>query len=115
MTMKVKSRHEAASRAIADGSLPAGDPDPTFTAAKANIEMFPVMDRADLEKGLQQVSRRPSRALPYRATSTRDAAESSPPSARQGRARGCGDVGATLAAPHFTGLREMGASGARFF
>ncbi len=30
--------------------------EPLFSAAKAKIEMFPVMDRADLQKGLQQIS-----------------------------------------------------------
>lgn len=30
--------------------------EPMFKIAKANIEMFPVMDRADLEKGLQEIS-----------------------------------------------------------
>ncbi len=94
MMMKVKLDTEAASRGIADGSLPQlfqeqlgrlqpeaayfgpeggmrtafivfnlEDPsllpsitEPLFSAVKANIEMFPVMDRDDLQKGLQQVS-----------------------------------------------------------
>ena len=30
--------------------------EPFFSRAKANIQMFPVMDREDLQRGLQQVS-----------------------------------------------------------
>lgn len=30
--------------------------EPLFKTVKAKVEMFPVMDRADLEKGLQQLS-----------------------------------------------------------
>jgi hypothetical protein len=30
--------------------------EPLFRIAKANIKMFPVMDRADLQTGLQQIS-----------------------------------------------------------
>ena len=94
MMMKVKLDTEAASRGIADGSLPQlmqqylgriqpeaayfgpeggtrtaflvfdlQDPselpsltEPLFSAVKAKIEMFPVMNREDLQKGLQQVS-----------------------------------------------------------
>ena len=42
---------EAVSRAIQDGSLP------LFSKVKANIEMFPVMNLEDLQKGLQQIGR----------------------------------------------------------
>ena len=93
MMMKVQMDTEAASRAIADGSLPQlmqetlgrlqpeaayfgpengvrtafivfdlKDPsdlpritEPMFGKMKATIQMFPVMDREDLEKGLGQV------------------------------------------------------------
>jgi hypothetical protein len=30
--------------------------EPLFKMGKANIKMFPVMDRADLQTGLQQIS-----------------------------------------------------------
>jgi hypothetical protein len=91
--MKVKLDTEAASRAIAEGSLPSlmqdtlgrlqpeaayfgpedgirtafivfdlKDPsdlppitEPLFSNLKATVEMFPVMDRDDLQKGLQQL------------------------------------------------------------
>jgi hypothetical protein len=90
--MKVQMDTEAASRAIADGSLPDvmqetlgqlqpeaayfgpdngirtafivfdQDPsrlppitEPLFSKLKANIQMFPVMDREDLQKGLGQL------------------------------------------------------------
>jgi hypothetical protein len=91
--MKMQLDTEAASRAIADGSLPGlmqetferlrpeaayfgpengvrtafvvfdlEDPsqlpsitEPLFRAMKANIQMFPVMDRDDLQKGLGQL------------------------------------------------------------
>ena len=94
MMMKVQLDTEAASRAIADGSLPGlmqetlerlqpeaayfgpedgvrtafivfdlEDPsqlppvsEPLFNHLKARIQMFPVMDREDLQKGLQQVA-----------------------------------------------------------
>jgi hypothetical protein len=94
MMMKVQLDTEAASNAIADGSLPRvfeqmmsqlnpeaayfGPEDgmrtafivfdlespsqlppisePLFKMGKANIKMFPVMDRADLQTGLQQIS-----------------------------------------------------------
>jgi hypothetical protein len=94
MMMKVQMDTEAASRAIADGSLPQvmgetlrrlnpeaayfgpdngirtafivfdlQDPsqlppisEPLFSTLKANIQMFPVMDREDLKKGLGQLS-----------------------------------------------------------
>jgi hypothetical protein len=93
--MKVKLDPEAASTAIADGSLqrvmqatlerlrpeaayfgpedgvrtafivfdledPSDLPaitEPLFSTFKANVEMFPVMDRDDLQKGLQQLGR----------------------------------------------------------
>jgi hypothetical protein len=93
MMMKVQMDTEAASRAIADGSLPQvmeqtlgqlkpeaayfgpengvrtafivfdlEDPsqlppisEPLFSKLKANISMFPVMDREDLQKGLTQL------------------------------------------------------------
>ena len=94
MMMKLQLDTEAASRAIADGSLPQlmqetleklqpeaayfgpedgvrtafivfdlEDPsqlppisEPLFSKVKARIQMFPVMDRQDLQKGLQQVA-----------------------------------------------------------
>ncbi len=94
MMMKLQLDTEAASRAIADGSLPQlmqdtlerlrpeaayfgpedgvrtafivfdlEDPsqipsisEPLFSKVKARIQMFPVMDREDLQKGLQQVA-----------------------------------------------------------
>jgi hypothetical protein len=93
MMMKMQLDTEAASRAIADGSLPGlmqetferlrpeaayfgpengvrtafvvfdlEDPshlpsitEPLFRTMKANIQMFPVMDRDDLQKGLGQL------------------------------------------------------------
>jgi hypothetical protein len=93
MMMKVQMDTEAASRAIADGSMPQlmqetlgrlqpeaayfgpengirtaflvfdlQDPsdlppisEPLFSTLKANIQMFPVMDREDLQKGLRQL------------------------------------------------------------
>jgi hypothetical protein len=93
MMMKVKMEAEAASRAIADGSMPKvmeqtfaqlqpeaayfgpeggmrtafmvfdlKDPsqlpplsEPLFRTLNAKVEMFPVMDREDLQKGLQQL------------------------------------------------------------
>ena len=93
MMMKVQIDPEAASRAIADGSMPQvmqetleklqpeaayfgpdngirtafivfdlQDPsqlppisEPLFSTLKANIQMFPVMDREDLKKGLGQL------------------------------------------------------------
>ena len=93
MMMKLQMDTEAASRAIADGSLPQvmqetleklrpeaayfgpdngirtafivfdlQDPsqlppisEPLFNTLKANIQMFPVMDREDLQKGLGQL------------------------------------------------------------
>jgi len=93
MMMKVQMDTEAASRAIADGSLPnvmqetlgrlrpeaayfgpengirtafivfdLEDPsqlpaltEPLFSRFKANIQMFPVMNREDLQKGLGQI------------------------------------------------------------
>ena len=93
MMMKVQMDTEAASRAIADGSMPQvmqetleklqpeaayfgpdngirtafivfdlQDPsqlppiaEPLFSTLKANIQMFPVMDREDLKKGLGQL------------------------------------------------------------
>ena len=93
MMMKVQMDPEAASRAIADGSMPQvmqetleklqpeaayfgpdngirtafivfdlQDPsqlppisEPLFSMLKANIQMFPVMDREDLKKGLGQL------------------------------------------------------------
>jgi hypothetical protein len=93
MMMKVQMDPEAASRAIADGSMPQvmqetlerlqpeaayfgpdngirtafivfdlQDPsqlppisEPLFSTLKANIQMFPVMDREDLKKGLGQL------------------------------------------------------------
>ncbi len=92
--MKLQLDTEAASRAIADGSLPQlmqetlatlqpeaayfgpedgvrtafivfdlQDPsqlpaisEPLFSRLKARIQMFPVMDREDLQKGLQQIA-----------------------------------------------------------
>ncbi|PZS25889.1 MAG: hypothetical protein DLM61_19330 [Pseudonocardiales bacterium] len=94
MMMKLQLDTEAASRAIADGSLPQlmqdtlerlrpeaayfgpedgvrtafivfdlEDPsripsisEPLFAKVRARIQMFPVMDREDLQKGLQQVA-----------------------------------------------------------
>ncbi|HEX2412794.1 MAG TPA: hypothetical protein VHJ39_16625 [Solirubrobacteraceae bacterium] len=94
MMMKVQLDTEAASRAIADGSMPQlmgetlgqlqpeaayfgpengvrtafivfdlQDPsqlpritEPMFGKMKANVQMFPVMDREDLQKGLQQLA-----------------------------------------------------------
>lgn len=94
MMMKLQLDTEAASRAIADGSLPQlmqdtlerlrpeaayfgpedgvrtafivfdlEDPsqipsisEPLFSKVKARIQLFPVMDREDLQKGLQQVA-----------------------------------------------------------
>ena len=94
MMMKVQMDTEAASLAIADGSLPQlmqetlgqlnpeaayfgpengirtafivfdlQDPsqlpaisEPLFSKLKANIQMFPVMDREDLQKGLGQLA-----------------------------------------------------------
>jgi hypothetical protein len=94
MMMKLQLDTEAASRAIADGSLPQlmqdtletlrpeaayfgpedgvrtafivfdlEDPsqipsisEPLFSKVRARIQMFPVMDREDLQKGLQQVA-----------------------------------------------------------
>ena len=93
MMMKVQLDTEAASRAIADGSMPnlmqqtlgqlqpeaayfgpengirtafivfdLEDPsqlppltEPLYSQLKANIQMFPVMDRDDLQKGLGQL------------------------------------------------------------
>ena len=93
MMMKMQMDTEAASRAIAEGSLPQlmqetldqlkpeaayfgpengirtafivfdlQDPsqlppisEPLFSKLKANIQMFPVMDREDLQKGLGQL------------------------------------------------------------
>ena len=93
MMMKVQMDTEAASRAVADGSIPElmqqmmerlkpeaayfgpedgvrtafiifdlEDPsqippisEPFFSKLKANIKFFPVMDREDLQKGLQKV------------------------------------------------------------
>jgi hypothetical protein len=95
MMMKVQMDTEAASNAIADGSLPQvmeetlgrlkpeaayfgpengmrtafivfdlDDPsqlppitEPLFNRLKANVQMFPVMDREDLQKGLSQLGR----------------------------------------------------------
>ncbi len=92
--MKVQMDTEAASKALADGSLPQvmqdmmgrlqpeaayfgpehgvrtafivfdlQDPsqlpsisEPFFSTFKANVQMFPVMDREDLQKGLQQIA-----------------------------------------------------------
>lgn len=94
MMMKMQMDTEAASRAIAEGSLPQlmqetldqlkpeaayfgpengirtafivfdlQDPsqlppisEPLFSKLKANIQMFPVMDREDLQKGLGQLA-----------------------------------------------------------
>ncbi len=94
MMMKVQMDTEAASKALADGSLPQvmqdmmgrlqpeaayfgpehgvrtafivfdlQDPsqlpsisEPFFSTFKANVQMFPVMDREDLQKGLQQIA-----------------------------------------------------------
>lgn len=94
MMMKVQMDTEAASTAIADGSIPQlmqdtlgrlqpeaayfgpengvrtafivfdmQDPsqlptisEPLFSRLKANIQVFPVMDREDLQKGLQQLA-----------------------------------------------------------
>ena len=94
MMLKVQMDTEAASNAIADGSMPQllegmmerlqpesayfgpedgvrtafivfdlEDPsqipsisEPMFSKVKANLRMFPVMDRADLQKGLQQLA-----------------------------------------------------------
>ena len=94
MMMKVQLDTEAASRAIADGSLPQlmqdtftrlqpeaayfgpedgvrtafivfdlEDPsqlppltEPLFSQVKARVQMFPVMDREDLRKGLEQIA-----------------------------------------------------------
>jgi hypothetical protein len=41
---------------LADPSQLPSITEPLFRTAKATIEMFPVMDQGDLQKGLQQIS-----------------------------------------------------------
>jgi len=47
MMMKVQMDAEAGSRAITE---------PLFGTLKASVQMFPVMDREDLQKGLGQLA-----------------------------------------------------------